>query len=613
VSVREAVSRALALLSRRDRRLLSLSIIMQVSASVLDLVGVLLIGIVAALAVTTVQSAPPPQPVIQLAETLGIDDLTSQSLILVFSLLAAIVLLTRSFVSAFLLRRVFVFLANRQALVSARLYRELLAQPLVFVQARSSQQTAFALIAGAGAATMSILGQLVILISELSLLILMAVTLLIVSPWTAIASIAYFAGVAWVLQRTMGNWAGRIGREAVAADVASLNSIQEALSAYREITVTNRRSLYVDRLQDTRWAAARVAADALLIGMLPKYIFEAAMVLGGFMLAGFLFATQTSTVAVGTLAIFIAAATRVMPALLRLQGATLGLRGAAGGATSTFELADDLAASPIDVHALTDQNGAGPLYVTDFSDFEPSINLRGVQVTYPGRNAPALRGVSLEIPAGHSLALVGKSGAGKSTLADVILGVVEPDAGSVTLGGLSPSRAIRRWPGGIGYVPQETVVADASIRANVALGIPRTLISDEQVWKALERAHLADFLSSERDGLDTYVGEDGMRLSGGQRQRLGIARALYTQPRLLVLDEATSALDAETEVLITQTIADLEGEVTLVIIAHRLSTVRNCDKVAYLHEGEVVASGSFDEVRQRVPRLERQAALMGLR
>lgn len=586
---------------------------MQVSASLLDLVGVLLIGVVAALAVTTVQSAPPPQPVVQLAEALGLSDMTSQSLVLVFSLLAAIVLLTRSFVSALLLRRVFVFLANRQALVAARLYRGLLAQPLVFVQARSSQQTAFALTAGAGAATMAILGQLVILISELSLLILMAVTLLIISPWTAIASIAYFAAVAWILQWTMGNWAGRIGKEAIAADVASLNSIQEALSAYREITVTNRRSLYVDRLQETRWAAARVAADAQLIGMLPKYIFEAALVLGGFILAGFLFGTQTSTVAVSTLALFIAAATRVMPALLRLQGATLGLRGAAGGATSTFELADDLAALAGDRLNLTYDSGTDFLLSSTFLDFEPGIRLEGVQVTYLGRATPALRGISLDIAAGHSLALIGKSGAGKSTLADVILGVVDPEAGSVFLGGLSPLLAIRRWPGAIGYVPQESVVADGSIRANVALGIPSELISDERVWKALERAHLADFLKSERDGLDTYVGEDGMRLSGGQRQRLGIARALYTQPRLLVLDEATSALDAETEALITETLADLEGEVTLVIIAHRLSTVKNCDTIAYLDTGEIKALGNFDQVRREVPDLERQASLMGLR
>jgi ABC-type multidrug transport system fused ATPase/permease subunit len=613
MTIRLAIRRSLELLSVRDRRLLGLSVIMQMGASVLDLIGVLLIGLVAALAVTTVQSAPPPSIVAEIADALGFTGWTSQSLVLAFSLIAAGVLLTKSILSAFLLRRVFVFLANRQAIVTARLYSALLSQPLAFIQRRSSQETAFALISGAGAATMTILGQLVIFLSEASLLMVMGFALVIISPWTAVAAIAYFAGVAWLLQRTMGNWAVRIGSEALSADVETLHTVQEALSAYREISITNRRALYVARLQRSRWAAARVAADAQLIGMLPKYIFEASMVLGGFLLAGILFLTQTSTVAVGTLALFIAAATRVMPSLLRLQGSALALRGAAGGAASTFALADELA-----IVDAPQQGGGVSLpdeldIQGDHSGFDATVMLRDVTVTYPGRANPALSNVSLFVPPGTSLALVGQSGAGKSTLADVILGLIDPRSGEVKLGGLLPSAAVRRWPGGMGYVPQETIVANATIRENVALGIPLEAIDDEFVWAALERAHLAEFLRHERDGLDTYVGEDGMRLSGGQRQRLGIARALYTRPRLLVLDEATSALDAETEQAITRTIAELEGEVTQVIIAHRLSTVRNCDSIAYLEHGEVLAHGTFDEVRVLVPKLERQAALMGLR
>jgi ABC-type multidrug transport system fused ATPase/permease subunit len=510
-----------------------------------------------------------------------------------------------------LTRRVFTFLANRQALVSARLIKELLSRPLTLVQRRSSQETAFALINGAGAATVSILGQLTIAVTELSLLIVLAVALLFLSPWLAIGSIAFFALVAFALQRAMGGWAARIGSIQAAADIASLNAVQEAIGAYREITVADRRLLYAKRIQDLRWQAARVAADSQFIGMFPKYMFEAALVVGGFALAGVVFTVYDSVTAVGTLALFLAAATRVMPSLLRLQGGALGLRGSAGLATPTFELAADLG-NPLE----TPEDGPDPAAIREAirhgnPDFEPSILIQNVSVTYPDAPRPALNSVSLEARDGESIALVGRSGAGKSTLADVILGVLEPQEGVALLGGLSPTASVRRWPGGIAYVPQDIVLANGTIRDNVALGLPTAAVDDELVWEALHRAHFAAHLA-ERDGLDTLIGERGVRLSGGQRQRLGIARALYTRPRLLVLDEATSALDAETEQAIGETITDLEGTVTTVVIAHRLSTVRDADQVIYLDEGRVLACGSFDEVVRKVPAFARQAELMGL-
>ena len=155
-------------------------------------------------------------------------------------------------------------------------------------------------------------------------------------------------------------------------------------------------------------------------------------------------------------------------------------------------------------------------------------------------------------------------------------------------------------------------MANGTVRENVALGLPGGLIDDEEVWTALKRAHLDDFLRNAREGLDTVIGEYGLKLSGGQRQRLGIARALYTRPRLLILDEATSALDAETEQLISRTLRDLAGDVTTVTIAHRLATIRHCNLVAYLEHGRLEAKGTFDEVRQQSSAFDRQAAMLGL-
>ncbi len=612
VKVREAIRESLGLLTPRDRRLLWFAIAIQMSTAFLDLVGVLLLGLVAALAVTTVQSQPAPAIVSSLADTVGLGGLSDQGLVAVLAGAAALVLLSKSVFSALLTRRVFIFLANRQALVSARLARELLSRPLLFLQSRSSQETAYALIQGAGSATISILGQLVIVATEAALLVVLGVALLFVDPIVTVGVVIFFALVALILQRIMGSWASRLGREGAEADIASLNTIQDALLTYREISVLNRRETYINRFQDLRWRSAGVNADRTFILQAPKYIFEAAMVVGGVALAGVLFLTKDSVAAVATLALYLVAASRVMPSLLRLQGAALALRDNAAAAAPTFALAEELGHPTAD--AVVNVNWhADMLPRSGQRDAHPiSISMDSVSLTYPGATRPAVVDVTIDVPPGSSIALVGRSGAGKSTLVDLLLGVIEPDSGSVRLNGMSPRDAVSAHPGSIGYVPQAVSLVNGTLRENVALGLPDGLVTDDQVWRALQRAHLDETFLQDREGLDTRVGENGMKLSGGQRQRLGMARALLLGPSLVVLDEATSALDAETESSITQVIDALHGSVTTVIVAHRLSTVRHADVVAYMEQGKITDLGTFEDLRQRVPALARQAELMGL-
>lgn len=613
MKVREAVRESLSLLTPRDRRLLWVAIAIQMSTSFLDLIGVLLLGLVAALAVTTVQSQPAPAIVTSVADALGLSGLSDQALVAVLAGVAAIVLLSKSVFSSLLTRRVFIFLANRQALVSARLARELLSRPLLFLQSRSSQETAYALIQGAGSATISILGQLVIVATEAALLVVLGVALLFIDPIVTVGVVIFFALVALVLQRIMGSWASRLGKEGAEADIASLNTIQDALLTYREISVLNRRETYINRFQDLRWRSASVNADRTFILQAPKYVFEAAMVVGGVALAGVLFLTKDSVAAVATLALYLVAASRVMPSLLRLQGAALALRDNAAAAASTFALAKELDHPTAD--AVVNANWhADVIPRSGQRDAHPiSISMDSVSLTYPGATRPALVDVTIDVPPGSSIALVGRSGAGKSTLVDLLLGVMEPDSGSVKLNGMSPRDAVSAHPGSIGYVPQAVSLVNGTLRENVALGLPDGLVTDDQVWRALQRAHLDEPFARDRDGLDTRVGENGVKLSGGQRQRIGIARALLLGPSLIVLDEATSSLDAETEQAITETIRSLQGTVTVVIIAHRLSTVRDVDQVAYLECGSLVGTGTFDALVGSIPALATQASLMGLR
>ena len=582
------------------------------TTSLLDLVGVILLGMVGALAVSASNGQPPPGLVNKVLSYLGLTGLSTGALITGLASAAAVLLLAKSVLSPILIARSLRFLARREAGVAAGLARDLLSQPLTFIQQRSSQQTANALIQGVNAATTQVLGQVVIAVAEIALLAVMAVTLFAINPAVALAAIVFFGLVSIGMQRLLGHQATAFRTRRRLADLASLVAAQEAVASYREITVADRRDLYVDRLRQLRAQAAEASANSQIVGTMPKYVAEAALVLGAFALAAALFTTQPLSIAAGTFAVFLVAATRIMPSLLRLQSAALAIRAAAGEAAPTFALADSLG-YPNDQTSRDSLHGEHPAPVSGHRDFVPSIGMRDVTFTYPSSEEPALHGVSLAVAPGQSLALVGRSGAGKSTLADVILGVLSPQMGEVTVGGLPPSEAVRRWRGSVAYVPQDVMLSNDSLRANVALGIPAVLVDDGAVWDALRMAHLDAYVRSLPDGLDTQIGERGLRLSGGQRQRLGIARALFSRPRLIVLDEATSALDAETERAITEMLDELGDTVTTVIVAHRLSTVRHCELVAYLEEGRIVASGTFDQVRGQVPALERQADLMGLR
>ena len=607
-----SVKKALALLDRRSRRILFILIIIQVLLAGLDLLGVLLFGAVAALSASSLSGQGSPL-VERVIDSLGLNQVDEGYLAIVLAAVAGILFILKSIFSFLLTRRSLQFLANRQAIVSSRLAERLLSRPLMDVQRNSSQQNAFALTGGVNAATIGVLGSAVIIAAEGAVLGVLAVGLFAIDPLIAVFSIGFFASLALILNLAMGKWARRVGAQLSEAEIASLTAIQDALRTYRETTITGRRLMFVERFQGLRWRAAGHQANIQIGSQVSKYVFEIGLVIGGAALALSQLITREVVAAVTVIAVFVAAASRVMPSLLRLQQGSFGIRQSSGIAAPTFALHDELDSSVEDFRidsSLRDRVITG--VTSDFPGFEPTLRLSHVSLTYPGAQRPAVSDASLTLDAGESLALVGPTGAGKSTLADLILGVLLPDSGLVQLSRTSPMDAVSKWPGAIGYVPQDVAVLNASIRENVALGLTKNDIKDDLVWEALERAQLASMLRSEREGLDTLVGEHGVRLSGGQRQRLGLARALYTKPRFVVLDEATSALDAETERAVSEALQALQGDVTLVIIAHRLATIRHCTKVAYVEKGCLQAIGTFDHVRAAQPNFDKQAELLGL-
>jgi ABC-type multidrug transport system fused ATPase/permease subunit len=604
--------KAFALLDRRSQKILFLLVLIQMLLALLDLVGVVLFGLVAALAASAV-SGDEPVAIERVLDFFSITSADQIGLAIVLASSAGVIFISKSLLSFLLIRKTYRFLANRQAIISSRLAERLLARPLLEVQMRPSQETAYALTIGVNAATNGILGGAVIIIAEIAVLFVLASALLVINVGVALVTISFFAFIALTLNRALGKWAVNLGARASDTEIESLESVQNAIRTYREVTVSGRRGLIVDRFKSLRWQAASVQANLQIMNQISKYIFEIALVLGGAALALSQGLTQDPIAAVAVIAVFLAAASRVMPSLLRLQQAALGVKASAGIATPTFELSTQLVSLDNEVTRDLDLERKIVSGIRDgFSDFVPSLILRNVTVRYPGANLDTVSDVNIVVNPGDSLALVGATGAGKSTIADLILGILVPDSGEILLGGLPPAVASKSWPGAVAYVPQDITVLKGTVRDNVALGLSIDLVDDERVWDALRRAHLDSVLKAQREGLDTLVGEHGVRMSGGQRQRLGLARALYTNPRLLVMDEATSALDAETESSISDALQELEGEVTLIVIAHRLATIKKLTKVAYIERGSVAAYGTFDFVRQTQPSFDRQAKLLGL-
>jgi len=571
----------------------------------LDLLGVLVIGLLGAVAVSGIESNQPGDRVSAVLRFLHIEDSPFKTQIVILGLTAVLLLVGRTVFSILFTRRILFFLSRRGASISANLVSRLLAQPLLMIQSRTTQETLYSVTRGVEYITLNVLATSVVLVADVSLLVVMGIGLLIVNPTTAIATVVVFSVIGFSLYRLLHVRAGELGLESSRLTISSNEKIVEVFSSYRESIVRNRRDYYAREIGKLRFSLSDTMAEIYFMPFIGKYVIETAVVLGALLIGGVQFIFQDATHAVATLAIFLAAGTRIAPSVLRVQQGSIQIRGGLGAAGPTLDLIESLGNAPMveNVDDTVDVVHEG---------FVASIEVDGVSLTYPGKATPAIQNISLSIPVGSSVAIVGPSGAGKTTIIDVLLGVLSPDSGTVMVSGLAPLQAVAKWPGAISYVPQDVVISNGSIRENVALGFPPEAATDELVMSALTVASLEDFLVDLPEGIDTAVGERGAKISGGQRQRLGIARAMFTKPHLLVLDEATSSLDGETEASISAAIHALRGSTTVVMIAHRLSTVRNADLVVYMAGGKIMATGTFEEVRSAVPDFDRQAKLMGL-
>lgn len=598
-------ARAVQILSAKDQRKIIAVLILQICIGFLDLLGVFAIGLLGALSVTSLQSQTPSDTVDLALKYLHLSSAPFQNQVLILGSGAVLLLVGRTFISIFFTRRIIFFLSNRGAQISADLVSKLLSQSLIEIQRRTSQESLFALTRGVEYVTLQILAPSIVLVSDVALLIIMGIGLFYIDPLTALGTILIFLVIGYLLYRLMHVRAGSLGISSSELNIISNEKIVEVFSSYRESVVRNRRDFYAREIGTYRFALARTSAEMNFLPYVSKYVIETSVILGALLIGGIQFFVQDAAHAVATLAIFLAAGTRIAPAVLRVQQGSVLIRSSMGQAKPTLDLIETLGMTTV----IENTDDKVDLV---HEGFQPDIRVENVNFTYPNKSFPAVENVSFYIPSGKSVAFVGPSGAGKTTIIDILLGVLNPGEGSVEISGMSPKLVVSKWPGAISYVPQDVMIATGTIRENVGLGYPLSEATDEIVMNALRIAQLGKFIDSLPDGVDTEVGERGTKISGGQRQRLGIARAMFTSPHLLVLDEATSSLDGETEAGISEAINSLRGVTTVLMIAHRLTTVRNADIVVYMDHGKVSAIGTFDEVRSIVPNFDLQAKLMGL-
>jgi len=494
--------------------------------------------------------------------------------------------------------------------ISQRLITSLFSQDISKLRERTIQETIFALTRGVQALTSSILAAALMLVADIFLILAFSISLFVVDTLVAFSSLVLFSFVGLFLYFLMHKRAQFLGEKATKLEIAGNQRISEVVMCYRELLVRNRRSYYSREIGSMRFEIAEASARVGLMGLLSKYVMEITLVVGGLMVGAVQFLTQPPMRATAVIAIFLVSSTRIGPAILRVQTGFMTIKNNIGIARPTLALIQDYLAAEV---AETESHEIDTM-ASNFDNhmgFIPKVLMRDIFFRYPESVHETLREVNLEINSGEFIGIAGSSGSGKSTLVDLMLGIHKPTSGSVEISQVSSLEAFSKWPGAVAYVPQSTNLIDGSIKRNICLGYDEESIPDHVVENLLRVVRLEEFLIS-NEGVHTMIGEQGNKISGGQRQRLGLARALLTKPNLLILDEATSSLDAETEQQISEFLLSMKGNMTMVVVAHRLSTIMKADRIVYVADGRILGVGEFDLLRSKIPEFDLQAVAMGL-
>ncbi|MCT7995211.1 ABC transporter ATP-binding protein [Laspinema olomoucense] len=487
------------------------------------------------------------------------------------------------------------FIYDKQVELCSRLFRAYLYSPYTFHLQRNSADLIRNITSETGLFFNNVLAPGLLALTEATILGGIALFLLIVEPMTSLAAAGGIGLATIIFYRMVRLKLSELGQARQYHYGQVIRTINHGLGGVKEAKVLGREQLFIEEFEKHNLYSNRALQFYQLVSQLPRFFIESIAIVGLMLIVVSVLAQGRNLSAViPTLSLFAAAAFRLMPSINRILNAVTVMR---FSSSSVYVLSQDFRElNPV----LEERQLVNSRKMAEVQPIlETSISLHNVLYRYPGASDNALMGVSLTIPKGTSVGFVGSSGAGKTTIVDVILGLLPPTQGKILVDGRDIYEDLSAWQRLIGYIPQSIYLCDDTLRNNIAFGIPENQINEDGIESAVKSAQLTELVASLPEGLDTLVGERGVRLSGGQRQRVGIARALYHNPEVLVMDEATAALDNQTEAGVMEAVEKLSGEKTLIMIAHRLSTVKNCDRLYFMSQGQIVDSGTYDDLCQR--------------
>lgn len=581
------VRKASYLLNVRDRRVMLFISILHLGLTVLDVLSIALIGIIASLSLFGIQSRELPDPLTKVIKVFGLDNFTFQMQVAILGIVVGVLLVGKTLLSATINRRIFQFLENRTARVMSEILEKVINQPYDYLKHRSPPEIIHSLTRGISGLISGVIGSASVAFGETILLVAIFLGLFLFDPIVTLISTLYFGTISFTQSRRWNQFAQDTKSASVQSLIQSESQILDSFSLYREMWVRNAMNTQVAKYFETRSKLAKYDAQLKFLPYVAKYSMESALVIGAILLMASQFFQRDALGAISILSVFLAAATRVSPAILRLQQAVINLRSSIGESEKTLLMLDQIRPR----HSLSIED----VPLDNKSKNACTVELNNVRFRYQDGIHDVIKGVSFEIASGGFFAIAGPSGNGKSTLLDLMLGALQPTSGKILIDGIPPAQFIKQFPGAVGYVAQESNFINASIKENLLLGIS-TYISEEELWKVLDFVGLKETFDCLPDKLDSIVGERGQTLSTGQKQRLSFARALVSKPRILFLDEPTSALDRESELRIANLIGKLRGEVTVVMIAHRLETIKTADLITLIENGLVKRQGNYFDV-----------------
>jgi ABC-type multidrug transport system fused ATPase/permease subunit len=568
-----------------------------------DLVGILAIGFLATSIALFVTLGSDSSRIIEFGG-LAIPAVTAQTLPIVAGLILGL-FLAKAVFSILLTRQLAFFLARVEARAARKVAERAFGTSLREARLYSREEIYFAIQTGSPSAFNAILNSAGTIAAESILFLLVLGAFFFLDPLSATGALVYFFGVALVIQLFIGNLMQRSAAKASEGALAANTAIGDLSEVFREASVLGKRTFFFDKIHDARTKSASSTATQLTLAGMPRYVVETALMVAVAIFVLYQSATGDLTKAAATLGVFLSGGLRLTASLLPLQSALLSIKQSIPMAERALELLDsEPGTNSKDFNSFVRSDSAplGPL----------GVKFDGVTFAYPSSEAMAVNGVSFQVKPGQQVALIGPSGSGKSTIADLMLGLLYPTLGTAKVEDKDPKAIISWEPGRLAYVPQKPGIVSGTVIDNIALGIPSGEVDYDRLESALAAAHLTEVMKGLPEGVNTQLGKRKDSLSGGQLQRIGLARALYSKPGLLVMDEATSALDAESENEINKALDEMRGRVTVVLIAHRLNTVQRSDVVFLVEGGRVTASGTFPELLSSNKTVQKLAELMSI-